>query len=690
MLFAGYPNEAVVFYPMIKDLLHRFFSAYIIPAVFVFLSVYFAIKASICKNRENEPENKTEEVPSHLRLAGWFEKNKLQVLSLVITAVLLIVLRYGSLGENVFSGDEFSYLYQAKIMSHLKLSVPAPDPAPSFMGDQIVNNGKFFSKYTVGFPVLLIPFVMIGNPFILNPILAVFAIVVMYRLGKELYDGGTALFAAVLLAVSPFFILNSITILVHTGFLLFFLLFLLCYIKSLREKSPLYPIAAGASIGFAMLIRPADTLFPVILFCIVSLFVLIKGGIPGETTGSDNRKFLLGRFLLMIAGASVFAGFLLYVNYAQTGSPLKFSFQEYISEEKWGLGVMGHNHIRAIWNSTFALTRLFVWLPPLVIGFSVLSLFEKTWKNALLALIALCPFVFYYFYYGIGFHEFGPRYYFLTLAALPLLASRGMIMIENLLRAKQKSAPAAAIAFCIIILFNLAAVFPGIVNESTAYPRGLTFFFRDVDQKFRDSGEGVILFLQTTPHQLLVYYTRNEPDLSNKNIIANFLDMETNRKVIEKFPNKKPILVNFDEQTQQWSYSPWYDKSFDQLPTEEKVRIYITSAFNYAIAVRDFKKAIEQADLGLKVAPEEFRLYNVKGMMQKANLDSAGAEQSYKTSIKLNPTDMQTIYDLAVLQREMGKKDEAKANFEKCIAGTTDPKMQNIARMWLEHLNKGN
>jgi hypothetical protein len=575
-------------------------------------------------------------------------------------------------------------------MSHLKLSVPAPEPSASFMGDQIVNNGKFFSKYTIGFSILLIPFVLIGNPFILNPILAAFAIAVMYRLGRELYDNNTALIAAILLVISPFFIMNSVTILVHTAFLLCFLMFMLFYLKSLKEKSLLNPLAAGASIGFAVLIRPADAFFPILLFIAFSLYMLASGKTPsGGGNQKDNRRMLLSNFIITILSASVFLGFLLYVNYAQTGSPLKFSFQEYISEEKWGLGVMGHNHIRAVWNSAFAATRLFTWLPPLMVGLSLFALWEKGWKTKVLMLIVLCPFVFYYFYYGIGFHEFGPRYYFITLAALPIMAARGMINIEQLLKKRRLPAPATLIILVIMAFFTIAGIFPGLVSESTAYPRGLTFFFRDVEERFRDTPEGSILFLQTTPHQLLVYYTRNDPFLTNKTIIANFLDMETNQKVIEKFPDKKPYLVNYDEQTHQWSYTPYYQKQYNELPNDEKVRICITAAFNYAIAARDFKKSVAQTDRGIEVAPGDFRLYNVKGMMQKADGDLNGAEESMKTSAKLNPGDVQTLYDLAQLQHIMGKNEQAKANLEKCIAGSTDPKMQNLAGMWLNFITKG-
>lgn len=694
-LFHGYPDQWKIFVPLVRDILGRFLWAYTIPTLLYLGGMVFALAGFRKFEEKNKALDKSQFDPdfssspafSLTPAIKWMEQKKILLILLLVFLVGIVIFRYMLLDKVIFSGDEFSYLWQAEIMSRFKAFIPAPQPDSSFTCNEIVNNGKFFSKYTVGFPILLVPFAYLKNPFLLNPLMAMLCLGAIYFLGKELFDRGTGIMAAILLAISPFFLLNSIILLVHTPFLFFYLVFILFYLKTIKEKSIINPIISGAAFGFAAMIRPADTAFPGFLFFLFSLFFLYLGGWnPENEDRGANRRRILGYFLVMLVTACLFLGFLFYINKLQTGNPYKFAFQEYIEDEKWGMGVWGHNHIRAAWNTIFSLTRLFVWMPPLVVGLSLLSLFERKRQNLFLFFLAVSPAVFYYMYYGIGFHEFGPRYYFSMLAVLPVMAARGMIWLEYALKRKGKWIPAAAVILIITVCFTLFGTLPGIARQAAIYPWELTTFFRMVEERFSREPGGVVLFLQTTPKQLTAYYTRNDPFLKNPVTFANFLGPDLNRQVVEKFPGKKPWTVNFDDATQQWSFTPYDNRPFETLPLMEKVRIRILAALNYSVALRDYKKAEEEIQKGLREAPDSPNLLDMMGIVKKAMDDYQGAEKYWSRVIQVAPDyNPDVYYNLALAQDFLGKKKEAYGNLKIFLSKNPQGISARKARFWMEH-----
>lgn len=57
-----------------------------------------------------------------------------------------------------FIHDEFGYIFQAKIFLAGKLYAPSPCPREAFDFPHIINNGRWYSQYPPGFPMLLMYF----------------------------------------------------------------------------------------------------------------------------------------------------------------------------------------------------------------------------------------------------------------------------------------------------------------------------------------------------------------------------------------------------------------------------------------------------------------------------------------------------------------------------------------------------
>jgi hypothetical protein len=120
---------------------------------------------------------------------------------LVVSAIFLLqaLLVYFVLAQQFpLSGDDYSYLYQAKLFAAGKLYAEDPlyDRALPFYDCLATNcfrddQRRRFSQFSPGWPALLAVGVNLGAPWLINPLLAALLIFLMLeyveqRMGKEL------------------------------------------------------------------------------------------------------------------------------------------------------------------------------------------------------------------------------------------------------------------------------------------------------------------------------------------------------------------------------------------------------------------------------------------------------------------------------------------------------------------------
>ncbi|MDX1417761.1 MAG: hypothetical protein R3293_26405, partial [Candidatus Promineifilaceae bacterium] len=101
--------------------------------------------------------------------------------------------------------DSLTYLFQAQLLAQGRLWADAP-PLPEFFEHEFlaVSDGRWFGQYPPGFPFLLAIGVRLGQPWLINPILAGLTLVLLYLLGRALFGRSTGFIAAVLALTSPF------------------------------------------------------------------------------------------------------------------------------------------------------------------------------------------------------------------------------------------------------------------------------------------------------------------------------------------------------------------------------------------------------------------------------------------------------------------------------------------------------
>ncbi|MGZ6125221.1 MAG: hypothetical protein ACXWLR_09700, partial [Myxococcales bacterium] len=133
--------------------------------------------------------------------------------TLVLAAASVLIYR-----AHPLSMDEYAALFQARVFARGRLAGQVPPelvrwlipPIPWFI--EAAPSGALLSAYWPGFALLLTPFVRLGCPWLLNPLLGGATLFLAWRLARLLWPGTSAAGWAVLFtAASPAFSVNAIS-----------------------------------------------------------------------------------------------------------------------------------------------------------------------------------------------------------------------------------------------------------------------------------------------------------------------------------------------------------------------------------------------------------------------------------------------------------------------------------------------
>ncbi|MCK4758831.1 MAG: glycosyltransferase family 39 protein, partial [Candidatus Aminicenantes bacterium] len=212
--------------------------------------------------------------------------------------------------------DEIVYLFQAQIFMSGKLYYPSPCGEEFFDFTHMINNGKWYSQYPFGYPLLLVFGLLLKAPWIVNPLFAAFSIIIFYFLGKEIYDEKVGVLAAVLGSISIWFLLMSSTMMSHTSCMFFTSVFLLFLFRSLKNPSFANGLVAGLGLGMVILIRPYAAFFISLPFLIFYTGKLLK---------NFRRNLKNATAFALILLISIFS--LLLYNYLTNDNFLTFGYE---------------------------------------------------------------------------------------------------------------------------------------------------------------------------------------------------------------------------------------------------------------------------------------------------------------------------------------------------------------------------
>jgi 4-amino-4-deoxy-L-arabinose transferase-like glycosyltransferase len=341
--------------------------------------------------------------------------------------------------------DEIAYVWQAKAMAEGHLTLPSPPNIHSFLVPFVVDyQGERFGKYPPGWSALLsIAIRLDARPWI-NPLLAGLGVWLTYLLGKKIFSQLVGLLAAGLTVTSPFFLMNSGSLLSHPFGLVLSASFALGWLGSFWKVSSrqaaeipaslrnrwVYTILAALALGVLILTRPFTALAVAIPFGIHGLYLLIRG---------DARSRM--RLLVFSLIAILFTGLYFLWQYSLTGNAMLDPYTLWWPYDQIGFGP-GHGHapnghtLTQAWINTRSSLQagsydLFGWG-----GFSWIFLPFGLWaarrnpKGLLIGSAAL-SLVLAYGAYWIGATLFGPRYYFEGLYSVTLFSAAGIAWLAG-------------------------------------------------------------------------------------------------------------------------------------------------------------------------------------------------------------------------------------------------------------------
>lgn len=352
--------------------------------------------------------------------------------------------------------DSIGQVFQARIFAGGRLW-SAPFPASELFGfSALVQGDKWYSKHPPGLPLMLAPFVALGVPWLLNPLLGTGCTYWIFRIGETLRGAAAARIAGLLALLAPFHAFMSASLMNHT--LALFGLLVFGYSGLARAGSRALPVAGGASLGIALATRPLTAL---------------AGG-AAWTLLAFARRETVGGFLRTarcwtIGLAPPLALFMAY-NTLTSGGPLTLGY--HVAADYHRLGFEGvpypYTPALALVKSSVLFRalneQLFAWpLPSLWLAFVVLAR-GASWRDLGLLGCALAVPAAYFFYWYQGM-ALGPRFAYESLPFWILLSAAALSSAPRPRGGAALGFSALALLLLLCVGWSLAFRWPELVER---------------------------------------------------------------------------------------------------------------------------------------------------------------------------------------------------------------------------------
>ncbi|MFZ1946960.1 MAG: tetratricopeptide repeat protein [bacterium] len=656
--------------------------------------------------RQDPPSHHYADMPGGISLASLERtatERRFLVGLLAATFAAVIALHLLVMGGRPQVSDEFSYVFQADLVASGKVYAQSPPMPQFFQALNVVNDGRWYSKYTLGWPVLLAVGRLMRLGFAVNAAAAGLALVVLYLIGKHILGPRGGLLSVFFAGLSPGFLLPAATYFPHAVSTLFALLFVYWLLKTSDGGRRLCAVGAGAALAYLLQIRPQDAVLIFLGTIPLALHSAMRpratpspavslaatparaaspaSGPPGEPPTTRHADTPARRVLafapilvLFLAGAAV----LLATNKVQTGSPTLLGFFKYEPGERWGFGSMGHTPVRGLWNMAYSFMRAGFWSVPFAALLALVSVAGRQARPALLALPGVLFACFYFGYYDLAGMDPGVRYFMPAQALLAVPAAGGVLVLgERWRRSRVPGADALAASLaCLVAAFMAAGAMPPLLSEVRSCFERSTAIYRQVERPAGVAGRS-ILFLGEDPDRKNNLFVHNPWRYEvEDDITVYYLTPPENQELLRLFPDRTPYTVSFDQRAGRYQATAGLDNS-------ETSRNYLVAARNYRYGVEDFAAAEKAYQRAISLDPRN----------PNPVIELAGLYVSRKDYDKALPIFQAVVstggyvgvrYLLGRTLGEMGRKQEAVAVLKGLLEATSDPLLKAKAEGWIE------
>ena len=423
------------------------------------------------------------------------------------------------------SGDDYSYLYQAKLFAAGKLWAEDPlyDPALPFYDCVETyclrdDQGRRFSKYPPGWPALLAVGVKLQVPWLVNPLFGALLVFLMLNYTERQMAKELVRITCLSLMLCFFLCYYAASFRPHIATALFLFAAFLLYDSAQRRPNPpkLWLVGAGALLGYSTMLRYIDWA-PLAAWIGVSLLC---------------RKKLTDLILFGIGFGLLASGNLIY-DALLSGDP----FQLPAALHRSGAT---NDRLMISWNGfVVTIVRLVnvVWIfPPVLLLVPFWRYYQASSKAKMYAALFLMSVVIYFFYpASVGGP--GPRYF---LAYFPFLVLAVTDVCGWLSRG---STPLAR------NMWDFAVISLIICNLVFAAKEGYTMYWRRDLQRTAAliaAGKNIFLLKTGTYKTVVGDLTRNPPALSSAdNLYFAWCTKPERDALLSRFPGYNVFVYEY-------------------------------------------------------------------------------------------------------------------------------------------------
>ncbi len=372
----------------------------------------------------------------------------LPIMFLVITILYAIF----AFGRMPVVEDETAYLFQAQTIAGGGFVAPElPGAISNQMEFYLIQSdvSGWYATTVAGWPIVLSLGVLIGLPWLVNPVLGTLSVILGMAFWRRVTDRRQAIFVGILMVASPWMLQISVSWMTHA--LVLALSLGSWYLIALAAGRARYRLIPDASILFA-----AGLLMGWIFFT-RALEGVIIGGLTGACVlWLYGRRRMITPILTYGLGCIATGSLYFLYNYHMTGDMLTTPLMAYL-ESSWGEGAnafgfgadigppegwgaldlwAGHSPGEAILNLNNGLnalnTELFGWS----MGSLLLVLVCVIWRRmkaveVAMAALAGTVIIVHFFYWFSGTFYIGPRYWFGAFFAFIVLSAAGLDTIRQ-------------------------------------------------------------------------------------------------------------------------------------------------------------------------------------------------------------------------------------------------------------------
>lgn len=332
---------------------------------------------------------------------------------LICLLLLLVWINRHVLHSFMNSADEHSCYFLAELIRIGKWWVRPHDLSEFFNVVHVGNrDGKWFSVYPPGWPLLWALGIEWNIVDWLNPVLTVASLPLLYGAARRFFGVSAALGGLILAVLSPFFMFTAASYFSHATALFCMALFIYAFVRWQEKKQIRWALLAATACGYGLMTRYLTVAAFAAPFLLWHYLPLLR------------RKRAWHRSdVLLIVVLAAFMAFILYQNYAITGKPFKAPNKYDKSWER--LGFKGEYSVAE--GLTFIVLRfsyLMHYSAPLLVVLFLVSVFKRPPDEPMMARLLRYAFFYgsfiYFLYFSWGGNQYGPRYWWESFPFLGL------------------------------------------------------------------------------------------------------------------------------------------------------------------------------------------------------------------------------------------------------------------------------